>query len=49
MLAAFAAAVSRPSREALHDQERVTPFANLRGYDDLVKRHGITGATGGLP
>ena len=24
------------------------PFANLRGFDDLVKLHGITGATGDL-
>ena len=25
------------------------PFANLRGFDDRIKRHGITGATGELP
>jgi hypothetical protein len=49
MLKAFADAVSPESRAALYDRERVMPFANLRGWDDLVKRHGITGATGEMP
>ncbi len=49
MLEAFADAVSPSSRTALYDQERVIPFANLRGWDDLVKSHGITGATGEMP
>jgi hypothetical protein len=48
MLSAFAAAVSAASREALPDAERVARFANLRAGDELVKRHGITGATGDL-
>jgi hypothetical protein len=48
MLRAFAEAVSPASRDALHDHERVMPFANLRGFDDLIKLHGITGATGDL-
>jgi hypothetical protein len=49
MLKTFADAVSPQTRAALHDQERVMPFANLRGCDNLVKRHGITGATGEMP
>ncbi len=49
MLRAFADAVSPASRAALLDRERVMPFANLRGFDDRIKRHGITGATGELP
>jgi hypothetical protein len=49
MLRAFADAVSPAARRALFDSERVMPFANLRGWADLVKRHRITGATGGLP
>jgi hypothetical protein len=48
MLAAFANGVPESARAALHDNERVMPFANLRGHDDLIKRHGITGATGDL-
>jgi hypothetical protein len=46
MLRAFANAVSAESRAALADQERATPFANLRDGHNLIKRHGITGATG---
>jgi hypothetical protein len=46
LLRAFAEAVSLKSRAALHDRERVAPFANLRDGHDLIKRHGITGATG---
>jgi hypothetical protein len=49
MLRAFARAVSRESRAALLDDERVMPFANLRGHDDRIKDHHITGATGDLP
>lgn len=49
MLKEFRDAVSPESRAALHDQERVMPFANLRGWDDLVKRHSISGATGAMP
>jgi hypothetical protein len=48
MLRAFAEAVSPKSRAALHDRERVAPFANLRDGHDLIKRHGITGATGNV-
>jgi hypothetical protein len=48
MLSAFADAVSPGSRDALYDSARVMPFANLRGFDDRVKLHGITGATGEL-
>jgi hypothetical protein len=40
--------VSSEARRGLRDVERVMPFANLRGWDNLVKRHGITGATGNL-
>ena len=49
MLKAFAEGVSTASRATLHDRERVMPFANLRGHDNRVKRHGITGATRGAP
>jgi hypothetical protein len=48
MLNAFAGAVSPGSRAALHDPERVAPFANLRTGEELIKRHGISGATGNL-
>lgn len=48
MLLAFADAVSPRSRAGLHDRERLMPFANLRGFDDRIKLHGITGATGEL-
>jgi hypothetical protein len=48
MLTAFGAGVSTASRAALLDAERVAPFANLRNGDQLIKRHGITGATGDL-
>jgi hypothetical protein len=49
MLRAFAEAMSSSSRNRLHDRERVMPFANLRGFDDDIKRHGISGATGDMP
>lgn len=49
MLRAFADGVAREARAALYDRERVMPFAYLRGHDNLVKRHGIIGATGDLP
>ena len=48
MLNAFAGAVSPESRAALHDPERMAPFANLRTGEELIKRHGISGATGNL-
>ena len=48
MLLAFADCVSPRSRAGLHDRERLMPFANLRGFDDRIKVHGITGATGDL-
>ncbi len=48
MLRGFAGGVSPPALAALHDPERVAPFANLRCGSGLVKRHGITGATGDL-
>jgi hypothetical protein len=48
MLLAFADCVSPRSRAGLHDRERLMPFANLRGFDDRIKLHGITGATGDL-
>lgn len=43
MLCAFAAQVSAAAREALHDPQRLLPFANLTGPDGR-KAHGITGA-----
>jgi hypothetical protein len=46
MLVAFAAGTSPTSRQALHDSARVMPFANLRGADNRIKRHGLTDATG---
>lgn len=49
MLRAFADALSPGSHAALHDPERPAPFANLRIWNDTIKRHGITGATGPLP
>lgn len=48
-LKAFEDGVSAGARAALHDCERVMPFANLRGWDDRIKRHGIASATGDLP
>lgn len=44
MLAAFAAEVSGSSRQALHDPDRVMPFANLEHPKGRRKRHGIEGA-----
>ena len=49
MLRAFADAMSSSSRSCLRDRERVMPFANLRGFDNAIKLHGITGATGNIP
>jgi hypothetical protein len=49
MLHAFADAVSPETRRRLLNDEAVMPFANLRGWDDRVKSHRITGATGDLP
>lgn len=48
MLNSFAGAVSSESRAALWDSKRVAPFANLRTGDDVIKCHGIEGATGRL-
>lgn len=48
MLLAFTDCVSPRSRAGSHDRERLMPFANLRGFDDRIKLHGITGATGDL-
>ena len=48
MLLAFSDSVSPRSRAGLHDRERLMPFANLRGFDDRITLHGITGATGDL-
>ena len=47
-LRAWASAVSSRSRAALHDRERVAPFANLRTASGAIKAHGVTGATGDL-
>lgn len=44
MLSAFAANVAPEERRALHDAERVMPFANLEHPPGTRKRHGITGA-----
>lgn len=49
LLRYFARNVSDQSRRALRDHERVMPFANLKDADDLIKAHGISGATGELP
>lgn len=48
MLCAFADAVPTETRCQLLDDEADMPFANLRGWDDRIKAHGITGATGNL-
>lgn len=44
MLAAFSAAVSAETSQALHDRDRPIPFANLEWPRRRYKRHGITGA-----
>jgi hypothetical protein len=49
MLAAFAAGVPAVTRAALHDSDRVAPFANLRTHSGAIKAHGIVGATGDVP
>jgi hypothetical protein len=46
MLKAFADQVPAAARAGLHDPDRVAPFANLRCWDNAVKRHGIMKATG---
>jgi hypothetical protein len=48
MLEAFASGVPSTSRRVLLDDERVMPFANLRGHDSRIKEHRIRGATGEL-
>jgi len=47
-LDAWASAVSSRSRGALHDRERLAPFANLRTASRAIKAHGVSGATGDL-
>ena len=44
----WANAVSSASRGALHDRERLAPFANLRTASGAIKVHGIASATGDL-
>lgn len=48
MLHTFADGVSAKTRRALPDDQAVMPFGNLRGWDNRIKAHGITGATGDL-
>jgi hypothetical protein len=48
MLREFCREISPKTRATLFDKERVMPFANLRGHDNCIKRHGIAGATGDL-
>ena len=43
MLKTFAAAVQQPVRDALHDSERIAPFANVDVQAGLRKRHGLRG------
>lgn len=48
MLQHFAGAMGTSARETLPDRVNVSPFANLRTGTGVVKKHGITGATGAL-
>lgn len=43
LLESFAAAVQPPVRRALHDSERIAPFANVQVQDGTRKRHGMAG------
>lgn len=43
LLETFAAAIPHPTRRALHDYERIAPFANIEVQAGIRKRHGITG------
>lgn len=43
MLRTFADAVPSPVRRALHDSERIAPFANVAVQAGLQKRHGLAG------
>jgi hypothetical protein len=45
MLRAFTHAVSSETRSTLLDNQSVMPFANLRGWNDRIKAHRISGAT----
>ena len=47
MLRRFADGVSAQDRAELFDPARVMPWANLRGWDNRIKAHRITGATTG--
>lgn len=42
-LETFAAEVQPSVRRALHDSERIAPFANVRVQDGTLKRHGMAG------
>jgi hypothetical protein len=43
LLETFAAAVQPSVRRALHDSERIAPFANVEVQDGVRKRHGMAG------
>ncbi|MCO4261484.1 hypothetical protein NG697_00765 [Pseudarthrobacter sp. MDT3-26] len=43
LLETFAAAVHPSLRRALHDSERIAPFANVQVQDGTLKRHGMAG------
>lgn len=43
LLATYAAEVHPSVRRALHDPERIAPFANVRVQDGTLKRHGMAG------
>lgn len=43
LLETFAAAVSPSARRAIHDPERIAPFANVEVQAGLRKRHGMAG------
>lgn len=43
LLETFAAEVQPSVRRALHDSERIAPFANVRVQDGTLKRHGMAG------
>ncbi|QQQ63242.1 hypothetical protein [Paenarthrobacter ureafaciens] len=43
LLSTFAASVPATVKEALHDNERIAPFANIDAQRGLRKRHGLQG------
>jgi hypothetical protein len=43
LLNSFAAAIPPPVRRALHDPERIAPFANIEVQAGMRKRHGMAG------